>query len=160
MRNTGVSITKDFASNPEVLETFYGWVEKALGRLGLEENWTNRIILATGEAFSNALMHGNRANPKKRVRLLISLSGKALRVRVGDQGEGSNHNPARRSSLFDTSGRGWEMMRKLADRVVTSRQNGYFWVELRFKMPKQEQDGQKKKRGLKSGRKVGSRSGR
>ncbi|MGH8004840.1 MAG: ATP-binding protein [Limisphaerales bacterium] len=149
-------LSKSFSSDPAVLENFYVWLEKALHTLPLGEKDSDRVVLAAAEAFSNALLHGNRSNPQKKVQVQLSTSGNRLDVRVGDEGEGSQPQPARKSGLFDTSGRGWDLMHKLADEVSIRRENGFFWVELSFKMPKDYTEKPKVKRGKKGARKVRS----
>lgn len=143
--------SKSFSSNPTVLEVFYAWLEGELNTLPFGKKDSNRVVLATAEAFSNALLHGNRRDPQKKVRVELILSGNGLlTLRVGDEGEGSQPHSARKSELFDTSGRGWELMHKLADGVRVRRENGFFWVELSFKMPK-DYRGKPDKKGEKKG---------
>jgi len=153
-------LSKSFSSNPAVLEDFYTWLEGALSPLLLGKENLNRVVLSTAEAFSNALLHGNRANPKKKVWVQIVRSGRDLAMRVGDEGVGSRPHAPKKSRPLDTSGRGWEMMHKLADRVSIRRQNGFFWVELSFKMPKDYKEQPKKKGGKKGAGKICSGGGR
>jgi len=152
-RRTSI-ISKSFRSSPTILEAFYVWLEAALKNLFLGRKDSNRVVLATAEAFSNALQHGNRANPQKKVQVQLARFNNGLATRVGDEGAGSKPYPSRKSELFDTSGRGWELMHKLADGVSVHHQNGLFWVELRFKMPKDKQG--EKKRSRNRARKVRS----
>ncbi len=154
-RDNRVEWSKAFPSEPSVLEEWYGWLEKALMRLSADPKWQYRVTVATGEAFTNAIFHGNRAQPDKKVRVDIELSDKMLWVKVGDQGEGSEPRAKKKSGLFDTSGRGWELMHRMADLVKTAFRGGYFWVELGFKMPKNIEAG---KRGKHAG-KIGSGGG-
>jgi anti-sigma regulatory factor (Ser/Thr protein kinase) len=149
-------LSKSFASDPVVLEDFYVWLEQELQSFPLGKKEANRVVLAAAEAFSNAIQHGNRSNPGKKVWVHLSQSAGRLEVRVGDEGKGSAPHPSKESGLFDTSGRGWELMHRLADRVSIRRENGFFWVELRFKMPKIYKG--KEKRGKKGVGKI--RSGR
>lgn len=153
-------IAKSFSSNPTVLEDFYAWLEAVLIPLALGKKDANRVVLATAEAFSNALLHGNRANPQKKVWVQIARSGHTLAVRVGDEGEGSVPFASKKSRPFDTSGRGWELMHKLADGVSIRRENGFFWVELSFKMPKENKEKPEEKGGKKGARKIRSGGGR
>ncbi len=153
-------LSKSFFSDPAVLEKFYGWLEGGLNRLSLEKEESNRVVLATAEAFSNAVQHGNRANPQKKVKVKVSYFGPRLSVWVGDEGPGSPPFSSKKSRLFDTSGRGWELMHQLADGVSIRRENGFFWVELSFKMPKSYKGKSKEKRGKKGVRKIRSGSRR
>ncbi len=149
-------LSKSFSSDPAVLEDFYTWLEGALSPLPFGKEDLNRVVLSTAEAFSNALLHGNRANPQKKVWVQIVRSGRDLAMRVGDEGEGSRPRAPKKSRPLDTSGRGWEMMHQLADRVDIRRENGFFWVELSFKMPKDYKGKPKKKGGQKGAGKIGS----
>ncbi|HLG93410.1 MAG TPA: ATP-binding protein [candidate division Zixibacteria bacterium] len=153
---TKTVLSKTFSSDSGALEDFYIWLEGALHALSLGKKEADRVILAVAEAFSNAIQHGNRSNPKKKVQVHLCRSGNRLDVWVGDEGEGSAPHSSRKSELFDTSGRGWEMMHQLAEEVSIRRENGAFWVELSFKMPKNYKGKPKEKRGKKGVRKVRS----
>gem|GEM_PF-385106 len=157
-QRTKTVLSRSFSSDPAVLEAFYTWLEEVLRVFPLGKKEADRVVLAAAEAFSNAVQHGNRANPKKRVEVQISFLGPRLIVRIGDQGDGSPPHAPKKSGLFDTSGRGWEMMHQLADGVAIRRENGFFWVELSFKMPKDYTGKPKEKRGKKGVGKI--RSGR
>ena len=151
------AISRCFSSGgPAVLEDFYHWLESALAGYPLGKEESNRVIMATAEAFSNAVQHGNRSNPQKKVEVEMILSGNGLTLRVGDEGDGSKPYPSRKSTLFDTSGRGWELMHKLADAVSIRLENGFFWVELSFKMPKEKREQLREKGGPKDAGKIRS----
>ncbi len=151
-----VELSKTFPSEPSVLEELYGWLEKSLLNFSADPKWQYRVTMATGEAFTNAIFHGNRSRSDKNVLVVIELSGNTLRVKVGDQGEGSPPRAKRKSGLLDTSGRGWELMHQMADAVTTGFAGGFFWVELGFNMPKDKEVGQ---RGKKNAGKIGSGGG-
>lgn len=150
--------SRSFPSDPAVLEDFYTWLEERLEKFPLGKDAANRVVMASAEAFSNALLHGNRANPRKKVEVEVSATGPRLSVRIGDEGPGSPPFASKKSGLFDTSGRGWELMHKLADKLSIRRENGFFWVELSFKMPKDYTGKFKANRGKKGVGKI--RSGR
>jgi anti-sigma regulatory factor (Ser/Thr protein kinase) len=144
----GTARAKIYPSDPAVLEEFYGWLEKNLMQFSDDPKWQYRVTVASGEAFTNAIFHGNRSQPDKQVRVDIELSDSVLWVKVGDQGEGSPPKARKKSGLFDTSGRGWELMHQMADAVKTGFTGGFFWVELGFKMPKNIEE----KRGKSAGK--------
>lgn len=151
-----MELSKIFPSEPSVLEELYGWLEKTLMQFSADPKWQYRVTVATGEAFTNAIFHGNRSQPGKKVKVDIELSDSMLWLKVGDQGEGSQPRAKKKSGLFDTSGRGWELMHWMTDRLKTGFKDGFFWVELGFKMPKNKEVGQG---GKKDAGKIGSGGG-
>lgn len=86
------------------------------------------IELAVREALANAVIHGNRENPKKRVHLTCrsSLDGEVI-FTIRDEGQGFDPetlpDPTERNNLLRTHGRGIWLMHALMDEV-TFQQNG------------------------------------
>jgi len=143
-------ITRTYPSNPDILEDFYTWLEGTLKKFSADEKWHYRVTVASAEAFTNAIIHGNQSKPQKQVKVEAWLKGRLFWVKIGDEGKGSPPRAPKKSDLFDTSGRGWELMRQMADRLETRRENGIFWVELGFNMPNNKK-GQYGKRKIGSG---------
>jgi serine/threonine-protein kinase RsbW len=79
------------------------------------------IPLACDEAITNAIIHGNRSNPDKRVSIQIYVSPNRFRMRVRDEGSGfdvgSLTDPTRGEALLRSSGRGVYLMRNIMDSV-------------------------------------------
>lgn len=80
------------------------------------------LEIALREALANAVFHGNRADPTKRVFLTCSLShSRGMVLAVRDQGEGFDPeeipDPREQDRLFLHHGRGLLLMRALMDRV-------------------------------------------
>lgn len=73
------------------------------------------------EALSNAMIYGNRRDPSKRVRVEVVVRGRALRLRVTDQGPGFDRDclvdPTAPENLECPGGRGIFLMRQLMDEV-------------------------------------------
>jgi serine/threonine-protein kinase RsbW len=96
------------------------------------------ILVAITEAVSNAILHGNKQDPSKKVRLLIERTAELpqLRVVVEDEGEGfdpaSIPDPTTAERLLSESGRGIFLMRAFADEVTY--QKGGRCVELKFQL--------------------------
>jgi len=53
--------SKSFSSDPAVLEDFYIWLEEVLHVFPLDKKDSERVVMATAEAFANAIQHGNQA---------------------------------------------------------------------------------------------------
>ncbi|MCK4605850.1 MAG: ATP-binding protein [candidate division Zixibacteria bacterium] len=71
------------------------------------------FMLAVSEAFTNALLHGNRCQPNKEIKVLIDINQKVLCADVIDQGRGGADKVKKKcpSSLLSEGGRGVDLMR-------------------------------------------------
>jgi anti-sigma regulatory factor (Ser/Thr protein kinase) len=79
------------------------------------------IPLACDEAITNAIIHGNRSNPDKKVSIQLYVSPNRFRIRVRDEGDGFEVervvDPTRGEALLRPSGRGVYLMRNIMDTV-------------------------------------------
>ncbi len=79
------------------------------------------IPLACDEAVTNAMLHGNKSNPDKKVNIQIYISHSRFKIRVMDQGEGFDigqvENPTEGENLMRSSGRGIYLMKSIMDTV-------------------------------------------
>jgi serine/threonine-protein kinase RsbW len=96
--------------------------------------------MALREALANAIKHGNKLNPEKRVFVTIQLEeGQELRMIVEDEGEGFDpgrlSDPRSPENLLKDSGRGVFYIRHFMDEVSFDRSaSGGTKVELRKKL--------------------------
>ncbi|MCS6895455.1 MAG: ATP-binding protein [Bacteroidia bacterium] len=103
---------------------------------GLSEERTPLFIVAVTEALSNAIVHGNRQQKDKVVRMRFSWSPETRTLTAEIQDEGTGFNPATlpdptaTENLLRESGRGIFLMRNLADSVEF--QHNGTCVELKF----------------------------
>jgi serine/threonine-protein kinase RsbW len=86
---------------------------------GFEEEDLHKIGMAVREAMVNAVVHGNRYNLKKKVRLGVSVEQDKLDVRVVDEGEGFEPDelpdPLAEENLLRQSGRGLLLIKAFVD---------------------------------------------
>ena len=94
-------------------------------RAGFEGLSLDRIGLAVREIAANAIIHGNRFDPGKKVFVAISRTPSRLEVTVSDQGTGFDPNavsdPLEPGSLLRPSGRGLLMARVFMDELHVRR---------------------------------------
>lgn len=92
---------------------------------GVDEDELHKIGMAVREAMVNAVVHGNRYNANKRVRLTVGVDTDRLTVRIADQGEGFDMSmlpdPLAEENLLRQSGRGILLIRAFVDRFHVRR---------------------------------------
>ncbi len=108
--------------NLELAEAVLLHVCRQRGLAGENEHW---IGVALREALANAIKHGNRGNPDKRVYLSIGGEGDELKIEVGDEGDGFEPDaipdPLAPENQLKTSGRGIFYMKTFMDDITFSR---------------------------------------
>lgn len=101
------------------------------------------IPLVCDEAITNAIIHGNKRDPEKKVSVQIYVSHSRFRVRVRDQGQGfdvsSVADPREGENIMRSSGRGVFLMRNIMD-VVEFKENGRM-IELEKLNPNADSNG-------------------
>ena len=115
-------------------------VEKAIDELSLELDLSDEVygnvLVATMEATNNAIIHGNRSNPEKEVKIKMKIEDKELMVHIEDQGEGFDHrnipDPTAPENLEKINGRGIFLMERLSDEILYIEEGRI--VELKFKL--------------------------
>ena len=86
---------------------------------GFGEEDLDRIGMSVRECMVNAVVHGNRYNSHKKVRLSLSLTHERLTIRIADQGDGFDPDqlpdPLSGDNLLRHSGRGIFLMKAFMD---------------------------------------------
>ena len=88
----------------------------------VEEEVTYWVGMALREALANAVKHGNKLNPEKRVFVqMVVEPDSELRIEVDDEGDGFDPDavadPTAPDNLLRASGRGIYYMRQFMDEV-------------------------------------------
>lgn len=85
----------------------------------MDESDSDDLGIVTTELVNNAIHHGNKSDPSKKVRVTFSVSSDKIIVRIKDQGEGFNpeklKDPLAPENLLSESGRGIFLIRALMD---------------------------------------------
>ena len=109
-------------SNLSEVEPFLMKVNRLLK---LDEVQFNKLYLATTEAITNGIIHGNKQNPGKKVTITCEVNKKSVVVRVSDEGGGYDlrrtPNPLLKKNILKENGRGIFLMRTLMDDVKSTR---------------------------------------
>lgn len=133
MSNTASLELNSDLSEINSVESF---VEKIVNSYEVSDEIYGNMLISITEAVSNAIMHGNKADRTKKVRILLEKTKKKLAFRITDEGSGFDHNelpdPTSPENIPKIGGRGVFLMKQLADMVVFD-DNGST-VEIQFKI--------------------------
>ncbi len=90
-------------------------------KAGFDEEVVNRIAMAVREAAVNAVLHGNRYDPNKKVTVGFENTGGKLVITIADEGHGLDPrdipDPLAPENLLKQSGRGIFLIRAFMDEV-------------------------------------------
>jgi len=96
--------------------------------LHLDEVEFNKLFLATSEAVTNGIVHGNKLNPKKKVIVTCLVNLRTITMCVHDEGTGFNAhhlpNPVAKENLLNENGRGIFLIRTVMDSVKWRKVDG------------------------------------
>jgi serine/threonine-protein kinase RsbW len=97
------------------------FVEKKLKKLGLNKDQLADIAISVTEVVNNAIVHGNKNDPAKKVTLHLETDESSITIEVEDEGRGFDLNtlpcPITEENLFKEVGRGIFILRSLMDKV-------------------------------------------
>ncbi len=117
--STNVRMT--LPSNPKSIGRVEGFIKKIGKKAHLDEIQTHKLMVSLTEAVNNAIVHGNKSDPAKKVTVVCECENEKLVITVADQGKGFKpekvKNPLKEENLTRISGRGIFLMRTLMDKV-------------------------------------------
>lgn len=98
--------------------------EKVLEKINIEFKLNlDRLVnyqIAISEALVNAIIHGNKENPEKKVHVEISYNEKKLVTKIKDEGKGfileDIPDPTENNNLLKEHGRGIYIIKSLVDK--------------------------------------------
>jgi serine/threonine-protein kinase RsbW len=97
------------------------FLKKVQQNAHLDEIQVHKMMVSLTEAVNNAIIHGNKSDPKKKVTVTCEVLPGWLITVVTDEGKGFKpekvKNPLDEENLLRTSGRGVFLMRTLMDKV-------------------------------------------
>ncbi len=119
MATNQVSYT--FESSLESVNQAEAMAVKYAAAAGFDDDQIQSIAMAVREATINAVSHGNRQDPNKRVFVIFEHGPAILQVVVRDEGKGFNGSalpdPLAPENLLKPSGRGIFLIRSFMDEV-------------------------------------------
>jgi len=125
-------------SKPSAIVDVHKQIISDLEKSGFGKSDIFAVHLAVEEAFINAVKHGNKMDPSKKVEVKYSVNSDKIEIIVADEGNGfepkSVADPRFGSSLNKTSGRGLLLMKSFMDAVkYNERGNSVYMVRYKEK---------------------------
>jgi len=121
MIQTGIIQNIELASNIDSLSKIESFIDDVCEQYKFGEDHYGNILIALTEAVNNAITHGNKLDPEKKVNLNMVTSENVVRFVVTDEGVGFDFNnvpdPTLPENLEKIRGRGVFLMKTLADEV-------------------------------------------
>jgi serine/threonine-protein kinase RsbW len=108
-------------SSPKSIARVEGFLKKIHKKISLDEIQMHKLMVSLTEAVNNAIVHGNKSDATKKVRVECDYLPELLEFTITDEGKGFKpenvKNPLKEENLLNTSGRGIFLMRTLMDKV-------------------------------------------
>ena len=116
-KNNQIEIPSTLDYLPKVDE----FVERKLKKLGIEKDQIVDIAISVTEAVTNAVVHGNKNDLSKKVKISLKADSSCVQVTVEDEGggfdPGSVQSPIEEENLLKEKGRGIFILKSLMDKV-------------------------------------------
>ncbi|RMG86534.1 MAG: ATP-binding protein [Bacteroidetes bacterium] len=123
-------------SNPGNVSKVEQFVNKLVNKYQISPDKQCNILISLTEAVTNAIIHGNRKDEHKVVKVRHQRKNDCLAVRVMDEGNGFDYqklpDPTSPEHIMNEGGRGVFLMHQLAD-DIRYYDNGST-VEMEFKL--------------------------
>lgn len=131
------SQTLNFESSNDNLVVAEKLIDDVCQKYKVDEDNYGNILIAVTEAVNNAINHGNKHDPTKKVHMEVTyLSDRSLKFTITDEGDGFDYaslpDPTDPENIEKISGRGVFLMQNLADQIDFSEDGKS--VEMRFRL--------------------------
>jgi serine/threonine-protein kinase RsbW len=124
MTASPATVLTEFASRLDILEPVQALVDRLAAVAGLDEDGVHDLSVSVRECVVNAIKHGNRQDPEKRVTIAFWLRPAEIEVRIRDQGSGFDPDAVPDATapenILATAGRGLFFMRAFMSEVEYS----------------------------------------
>ena len=107
--------TKEIPSDPELLPELEHFIVDLAVKSNLRDDKLNNLALSFSEAASNSVVHGNKFDKNKKVKITVRINEKTMTIIIKDEGKGFDINtvpdPTKPENILKDSGRGIHIMR-------------------------------------------------
>jgi serine/threonine-protein kinase RsbW len=128
--------TLQLPSRPESITLLENLIEEIADRFNISEDTFANMMTCLNEVTTNAIIHGNKSDPNKKVIINAEVDSKRAVWTITDEGEGFDYvhlaDPTAPENLENLTGRGVFIVKHLADQCVFNAKGNE--VELLFKL--------------------------
>lgn len=114
--------TRTIISDPDLLPEIEDFIQSLLKEQNVDDEKINALVLSVAEAASNAILHGNKNDKKKKVFILMEVDDDRIIIRIKDEGKGFDPSkvpdPTIPENILKDSGRGIHIMNTFLDRLT------------------------------------------
>ncbi|MCX7797409.1 MAG: ATP-binding protein [Melioribacter sp.] len=115
------SYYKEIKSDPSIVPKLDSFIIDIARKSGLNPEKFNNLSLAFSEALANSIVHGNKCDPSKVVKIKVEVNESKIVIRIKDQGKGFDINsvpdPTKEENILKESGRGIHIMKSFLDEL-------------------------------------------
>ncbi|MDR3696808.1 ATP-binding protein [Mucilaginibacter sp.] len=133
---TSEMYTLQLPSKQESITLLENLIEEIADKHKISEDTFANMMTSLSEAAINAIVHGNKLDPAKKVIINAEIENRRIIWTVTDEGEGFDYNnladPTSPENLENLTGRGVFIMKHLADQCIFNTKGNE--VELHFKL--------------------------
>lgn len=133
---TSEMYTLQLPSKQESITLLENLIEEIADKHNVSEDVFANMMTCLSEAAINAIVHGNKLDPAKKVIINAEIENRRIIWVVTDEGEGFDYNnladPTAPENIENLTGRGVFIMKHLADQCIFNTKGNE--VELHFKM--------------------------
>lgn len=133
---TGELFTLQLPSSYESINLLENLIEEIADKFKISEDTFANMMTCLNEAAINAIVHGNKLDPNKKVIINADVDGKRAVWTITDEGDGFDYNhlpdPTAEENLEKLTGRGVFILKHLADQCIFNAKGNE--VELHFKL--------------------------
>jgi serine/threonine-protein kinase RsbW len=106
---------REISSDPEMLPELEEFILEIAKSCKLNDEKLNGLALSFSEAASNSVVHGNKLDKNKKVKIKVLVNEKMISITIKDEGSGFNvqavPDPTRPENILKDNGRGIHIMR-------------------------------------------------
>lgn len=112
---------KEIQSDPELLPELEESIIELAKKYKLNDVKLNSLALSFSEAASNSMVHGNKLDVNKKIKITIKVDNDKMTVIIKDEGKGFNldsvPDPTKPENILKDSGRGIHIMRSFLNNL-------------------------------------------
>jgi len=132
----GKLYTLQLQAKEESIAQLENLIENIADRYGISEDTFANMMTCLNEALINAMKHGNKMDPNKKVIINAEVEPKRIVWTITDEGEGFDYthlpDPTAPENLENLTGRGIFIIKHLADQCIFNTTGNE--IELHFKI--------------------------